>query len=98
MCLFHTNITFASFVSGPVGHPIDACPLRSTSQVVLALGDYLGVTVHACIGGTNVQEDVRMLEHGVHVVVATPGRALDVITRRALDTRSIKMFVARRSR
>ena len=35
-----------------------------TSQVVLALGDYMSVQCHACIGGTNVGEDIRKLDYG----------------------------------
>ncbi|NEU34092.1 DEAD/DEAH box helicase, partial [bacterium LRH843] len=48
---------------------------------------------HACIGGTNVREDMRKLESGVHVVVGTPGRVYDMINRRALRTNGIKIFV-----
>lgn len=48
---------------------------------------------HACIGGTNVREDMRKLEQGVHVVVGTPGRVYDMISRRALRASSIKLFV-----
>lgn len=48
---------------------------------------------HACIGGTNVRDDIRKLENGVHVVVGTPGRVFDMINRRALITKSIKIFV-----
>jgi translation initiation factor 4A len=32
------------------------------------------VKVHACVGGTNVREDIQILREGVHVVVGTPGR------------------------
>ncbi|WJX41543.1 Eukaryotic initiation factor 4A-III A [Trifolium repens] len=35
----------------------------------------------------------RKLEHGVHVVSGTPGRVLDMIKRRTLHTRSIKLLV-----
>lgn len=62
-------------------------------QVVIALGDHLNAKCHACIGGTNVREDVRQLESGVHVVVGTPGRVYDMITRRALRANTIKLFV-----
>merc|ERR1712200_225072 len=62
-------------------------------KVVLALGDYMGVLCHACIGGTNVQQDIRVLEAGQHVVVGTPGRVYDMINRQALDPRGIKTFV-----
>jgi len=72
-------------------------PTRELAQqiqkVVLALGDYLGAHCHACIGGTVVREDMRKLENGCHVVVGTPGRVFDMISRGALKTRDIKMFV-----
>jgi len=72
-------------------------PTRELAQqiqkVVLALGDYMNAQCHACIGGTNVREDMRKLEMGVHIVVGTPGRVYDMINRRALKIDSIKMFI-----
>lgn len=41
---------------------------------MLAIGDYMSVQCHACIGGTNVGEDIRKLDYGQHVVSGTPGR------------------------
>uniref|UniRef100_A0A8C3LRD5 RNA helicase n=1 Tax=Chrysolophus pictus TaxID=9089 RepID=A0A8C3LRD5_CHRPC len=60
---------------------------------LLALGDYMNVQCHACIGGTNVGEDIRKLDYGQHVVAGTPGRVFDMIRRRSLRTRAIKMLV-----
>ena len=54
-------------------------------KVVIALGDYMEAQCHACIGGTNVREDLHRLQSGVHVVVGTPGRVYDMINRRALS-------------
>jgi translation initiation factor 4A len=72
-------------------------PTRELAQqiqkVMLALGDYLKVECHVCIGGTNVREDMRILEGGVHIVIGTPGRVFDMINRGALKTDKIKMFV-----
>jgi len=72
-------------------------PTRELAQqiqkVVLALGDYQNITCHACIGGKSVAEDIRQLENGVHVVSGTPGRVFDMINRRTLRTRNIKMLV-----
>lgn len=62
-------------------------------KVVIALGDFLKVGCHACIGGTNIREDMRKLEQGAHVVVGTPGRVSDMINRKVLKTHNIKMFV-----
>lgn len=45
----------------------------------------MGATCHACIGGTNVREGMSKLEQGVQIVVGTPGRVSDMITRKALS-------------
>lgn len=47
----------------------------------------------ACIGGTNVQECLRKLDNGTHIVVGTPGRVYDMISRKVLHTKAIKLFV-----
>jgi len=62
-------------------------------KVVEALGDYLGVKAHACIGGTRVRDDISVLQEGVHVIVGTPGRVLDLLSRGGLDTCKIKIFI-----
>eukprot|EP01123_Difflugia_compressa_P014309 TRINITY_DN726_c0_g1_i2.p1 TRINITY_DN726_c0_g1~~TRINITY_DN726_c0_g1_i2.p1 ORF type:complete len:396 (+),score=80.11 TRINITY_DN726_c0_g1_i2:95-1282(+) len=62
-------------------------------KVVEALGDYQGVKAHACIGGTNITDDIRILREGVHVVVGTPGRVLHLLTTGQLDSSRIKIFV-----
>ncbi|CAH3028214.1 unnamed protein product, partial [Porites evermanni] len=73
-------------------------PTRELAQqiqkVVIALGDYMDARCHACIGGTNVRTDIKTLkEEGTHIVVGTPGRVFDMISRNALQTDTIKMFV-----
>lgn len=60
---------------------------------MIAIGDFLQVECHACIGGTNIKDDMQILQAGVHVVVGTPGRVYDMIHRRALRTDSIRIFV-----
>lgn len=62
-------------------------------KVVDALGDHLGAKAYAFIGGTNVRTDMAMLKDGVHVVVGTPGRVLDLLSRKALDPLKIRCFV-----
>jgi len=71
-------------------------PTRELAQqiqkVVIALGDYMDLQVHACVGGTAVRDDIRTLQGGVHIVVGTPGRVYDMINRRALRLDSIRQF------
>eukprot|EP00936_MAST-01D_sp_MAST-1D-sp1_P002539 g2539.t1 len=66
---------------------------EQTQKVCLALGDYMNVQCHACIGGRSVGEDMRRLDAGVQVVSGTPGRVFDMIRRRNLRTRALKMLV-----
>ncbi|CAD6503972.1 BgTH12-07950 [Blumeria graminis f. sp. triticale] len=72
-------------------------PTRELAQqiqkVVVAIGDFMNVECHACIGGTSVRDDMKSLQEGQHVVVGTPGRVLDMVNRRFLKTDAIKMFV-----
>jgi len=62
-------------------------------KVTTALGDYLGVRCHACVGGTARREDIESLRAGQHVVVGTPGRVFDMISNGALGIASLRAFV-----
>lgn len=62
-------------------------------NVIMNLGNYMNVHTHACIGGKQVGEDLKKLSQGQQVVSGTPGRVLDVIKRRNLATRNVKMLV-----
>jgi len=52
---------------------------EQSQRVGLALGTYMNVQVHCCIGGQSMQDDISRLEHGVHIVSGTPGRVYDMI-------------------
>uniref|UniRef100_A0A6B2L6Q9 RNA helicase n=1 Tax=Arcella intermedia TaxID=1963864 RepID=A0A6B2L6Q9_9EUKA len=72
-------------------------PTRELAQqiqkVILALGNHMSVEVHACIGGKSIGDDIRRLNSGVQVVSGTPGRVFDMIKRKNLRTRNIKMLI-----
>jgi translation initiation factor 4A len=72
-------------------------PTRELAQqiqkVALALGDYLNVKCHACIGGTSVRDDIDKLREGQHLVVGTPGRVFDMIGKRHLRVDDLVTFV-----
>lgn len=61
--------------------------------VVRHLGSNMNIQTHACIGGTHVGEDVKKLQQGQHVVSGTPGRVLDMIKRRNLGVRQVKILI-----
>lgn len=64
-----------------------------TEKNILAIGEYMNVQAHCCIGGKSLGDDIRKLENGVHIVSGTPGRVFDMIQRRSLRTRQIKTLV-----
>jgi len=66
---------------------------QQTHKVVLALGDYLNVKCHPCIGGTRITDDINKLQNGVHIVVGTPGRVYDMLCRKYLKPNYIKIFI-----
>ncbi|KAG8905641.1 RNA helicase [Tulasnella sp. 417] len=65
----------------------------ATRNAIMALGKYLNVQCHVCIGGTAIKEDVSKLDYGVSIVSGTPGRVSDIIRRKHLRTQNIKMLV-----
>merc|ERR1712050_506474 len=62
-------------------------------KVALALGDYQRVKCHACIGGTSVRDDIEKLREGQHLIVGTPGRVFDMVSKRPLRVDDLITFV-----
>jgi len=72
-------------------------PTRELAQqiaiVFQLIGEFMKLKVHAFIGGTSVKADIKNLSDGVHIVVGTPGRVLDMINKKILNLTSLKIFV-----
>ncbi|MBA2292562.1 MAG: DEAD/DEAH box helicase [Gemmatimonadales bacterium] len=56
-------------------------------------GRAIGAMVVPIYGGQAFDQQIRALRRGVHVVVATPGRALDHLRRKTLDLTALKAVV-----
>ena len=63
------------------------------SEATHKYGKDLGARVLPVYGGAPIGHQLRALERGVDVVVATPGRALDHISRGTLDLAHLQMVV-----
>lgn len=57
------------------------------------LYELTGATVASCVGGMDMRTERRALERGAHIVVGTPGRLRDHITRHSLDMSALKAVV-----
>ncbi|WP_425552214.1 DEAD/DEAH box helicase [Dactylosporangium maewongense] len=63
------------------------------SEAIHRYGKDLGTRVVPIYGGQPIGRQLRALEHGVDVVVATPGRALDHISRGTLRLHDLRVVV-----
>ncbi|HUR17777.1 MAG TPA: DEAD/DEAH box helicase [Acidimicrobiales bacterium] len=63
------------------------------SEAIHRYGRHLSARVIPIYGGQPIVRQLKALERGVDVVVATPGRALDHISRRTLRLTSLEMIV-----
>jgi len=64
-----------------------------TRNVLSSIGSVMGLVVQCSIGGLSVGEDIAAYRKGVHAVVGTPGRILDLIRRRNLSTSKLRVLV-----
>lgn len=64
-----------------------------TSQVCKTLGKHLGVQVMVTTGGTSLRDDIMRLKEPVHILVGTPGRVLDLASRKLADLSETPLFV-----
>ncbi len=64
-----------------------------TSLVIKELGKHKGVQCMVSTGGTRVNEDVLRMGQTVHVVVATPGRILDLANRGEAKLEMCKLVI-----
>ena len=81
-------------------HPqaLIVCPTRELClQITNDLATYTkhtkGVFTEAVYGGASITMQIRNLKRGVHIVVATPGRLIDLIERKAIDLQKVKYVV-----
>jgi ATP-dependent RNA helicase DeaD len=63
------------------------------SEAIYKYGRHLGARVLPIYGGAPIVRQMKSLDQGVDVVVATPGRTIDHLTRKTLDLRRLDVVV-----
>ncbi|QQL49841.1 DEAD/DEAH box helicase [Mucilaginibacter ginkgonis] len=74
------------------------CPTRElclqiASDLTKFAKNLPNANVVAVYGGASIMDQLRAIKRGVHIVVATPGRMLDIIGRNAIDFSDIRYVV-----
>ena len=62
-------------------------------DVLKALSQYMEVSIMKVVGKTSMEECRRELQREPQIIVGTPGRVLDMISKRYLYTSDIKLFI-----
>jgi ATP-dependent RNA helicase DDX6/DHH1 len=63
-----------------------------TSQICIELCKHMGIKVMVTTGGTNLKDDIMRIYEKVHLVVATPGRILDLMEKRVAQVDRCKIL------
>lgn len=67
-----------------------AAQVRASVQTY---GKYLPFKSAVVVGGVNINPQIRDLRQGVDILVATPGRLLDLVSQKAVDLSQVEMLV-----
>ena len=108
VALAQTGTGKTAAFSLPILHQLDT-DLKKTQVLILSPTRELGIQIAknieeytkylpgvrsvAVYGGSSIDTQIRVIKRGVHVVVGTPGRTLDLIRRKQLDFSNIKWLV-----
>jgi len=84
----------------PAASTVKAIVLVPTRELAMQVSEAIhryargtGLRVVPLYGGSSMQQQIRSLEHGADVVVATPGRALDHLRRRTMNLEAVRVLV-----
>lgn len=85
-------------VDNRVPQALILCPTRELClQIAGDLNDYSkyinGLKVLPVYGGSSIESQIRSLKNGVHIIVATPGRLLDLMERKTVKLNTVGTVV-----
>jgi superfamily II DNA/RNA helicase len=66
---------------------------RQVADVLLPLAEATDTTLAVCYGGTGMDAQIKSLRHGADVIVATPGRLIDLLQRGELSLAAVATVV-----
>ncbi|GFT88105.1 ATP-dependent RNA helicase me31b [Nephila pilipes] len=64
-----------------------------TSQICIELSKHIGARVMVTTGGTNLKDDIMRIYENVHIIIATPGRILDLMEKNVAKMDRCNMLI-----
>jgi len=90
----------ASKSFSPALHPVRCLILTPTRELAIQVfesvktyGKYIPLKPFVVYGGVNINPQIQELRKGVEILVATPGRLLDLTGQKAVDLRQVSILV-----
>ena len=73
-------------------------PTRELAQqiknVISSIGQYMDLDIITAIGGTNLSDNIENIKNNPHLIIATPGRLIDLISRdNTIDLSFMKQII-----
>ena len=62
-------------------------------DVLVPLAPAVGLRIRSFYGGTSMDKDLKALDRGIDVIIATPGRLIDLVDRKAIRLDDIRAVV-----
>ena len=82
------------------GHKVRALILTPTrelaaqvSESVKTYGKYLPLKAQVIFGGVNINAQIKKLQGGADILIATPGRLLDLVSQKVVDLSHVEILV-----
>ena len=84
----------------PARHPVRALIMAPTRELAMQIdesvrkyGKYLALRTTVVFGGVNIEPQIAALQTGVEILVATPGRLLDLVEQKAVNFSKTEILV-----
>jgi ATP-dependent RNA helicase RhlE len=84
----------------PALHPVRCLILTPTRELAIQVhesvtqyGKHVPLRSFCVYGGVNINPQIEALKKGVEILVATPGRLLDLVQQKALNLRTVQILV-----
>lgn len=91
---------YANTSVSPARHPVRALIMAPTRELAMQIdesvrkyGKYLALRTAVVFGGINIEPQIAALQAGVEILVATPGRLLDLVEQKAVNFSKTEILV-----
>jgi ATP-dependent RNA helicase RhlE len=98
--MLHLLAPLANASTSPAKHPVRALVLTPTRELaaqveesVRTYGKYLPLRTALLYGGVDIKPQIKVMQNGAEIVVATPGRLLDHLEQKSINLSQVQMLV-----